>query len=140
MFSSKIICGDCGGFYGPKVWQSNTKYRKTIWQCSDKYKKGKEKCSTPYFSEDEIKAKFVEAFNLLFTGKDEIIENCELIKRRFSDTAAVDAELAEIENEIEVVTELTWKCIEENAHQAQNQEEYQRQSSISAIRNSYGSL
>ena len=69
----------------------------------------------------------MEAFNLLFTGKDEIIENCELIKRRFSDTAAVDAELAEIENEIEVVTELTRKCIEENAHQAQNQEEYQRQ-------------
>jgi len=127
VFSSKIICGDCGGFYGPKVWQSNTKYRKTIWQCSDKYKKGKEKCSAPYFSEDEIKAKFVEAFNLLFTGKDEIIENCELIKRRFSDTAAVDAELTEIENEIEVVTELTRKCIEENAHQAQNQEEYQRQ-------------
>ena len=27
IFSSKIICGDCGSFYGSKVWHSNTKYR-----------------------------------------------------------------------------------------------------------------
>ena len=28
IFSSKIICGECGGFYGPKVWHSTDKYRK----------------------------------------------------------------------------------------------------------------
>jgi DNA invertase Pin-like site-specific DNA recombinase len=36
-FSAKIVCGDCGGWYGPKVWGSNTKYRKLIWQCNNKY-------------------------------------------------------------------------------------------------------
>ena len=41
VFSSKIICGDCGQYFGSKVWQSNTKYRRTIWRCNDKYKKGK---------------------------------------------------------------------------------------------------
>lgn len=30
-FSSKIICGECGGFYGSKVWHSTSKYRRTIW-------------------------------------------------------------------------------------------------------------
>ena len=28
--STKLVCGDCGGFYGSKVWGSNTKYRKMI--------------------------------------------------------------------------------------------------------------
>ena len=30
-FSSKIVCGDCGRFYGSKIWHSNDKYRKIIW-------------------------------------------------------------------------------------------------------------
>ena len=34
IFSGKIFCGDCGKFYGPKVWHSNDKYRKVIWQCT----------------------------------------------------------------------------------------------------------
>lgn len=39
IFSSKIRCGDCGGFYGSKVWHSNDKYRKVIWQCNHKFKR-----------------------------------------------------------------------------------------------------
>ena len=35
-FSSKIVCGECGTFYGPKVWHSNSKYRKVIWRCNNK--------------------------------------------------------------------------------------------------------
>nr|WP_242942239.1 recombinase family protein [Clostridium sp. USBA 49] len=42
-FSGKIICGDCGSFYGRKVWHSNDKYRKVIWQCNSKYN-NEEKC------------------------------------------------------------------------------------------------
>lgn len=30
-FASRIICGDCGSSYGPKVWHSNSKYRRIIW-------------------------------------------------------------------------------------------------------------
>ena len=25
IFASRIVCGDCGGFYGSKVWHSNSK-------------------------------------------------------------------------------------------------------------------
>jgi len=38
-FASRITCGDCGGFYGRKVWHSNTKYAQTIWQCNNKFQK-----------------------------------------------------------------------------------------------------
>jgi hypothetical protein len=42
-FSSRIVCGDCGNYYGLKVWHSTSKYRRTIWQCNHKFK-GTEKC------------------------------------------------------------------------------------------------
>lgn len=126
IFATKIICGDCGGFYGAKVWQSNTKYRRTIWQCNDKFRKGKAKCSTPHFTEDEIKAKFVEAFNRFFESKDEVIANCEMVYRRYADTARIDAEIEQVVGEIEVVTELTRKLVEGNARSEQDQNEYQK--------------
>jgi hypothetical protein len=44
-FASRITCGDCGGFYGRKVWHSNTKYAQTIWQCNNKFLR-KAKCTT----------------------------------------------------------------------------------------------
>ena len=127
IFASKIICADCGGFYGAKVWQSNSKYRRTVWQCNDKFKKGKDRCSTPHLTEDEIKGKFVTAFNQLFDIKDEVIANCESVSKRFTDTEGIDTELERIHGEIEVVTELTRKCIDNNAHVAQDQEVFKKQ-------------
>ncbi|WP_350344214.1 hypothetical protein PRVXT_000597 [Proteinivorax tanatarense] len=32
IFAGKITCGECGAFYGPKVWYSNSKYRRVVWQ------------------------------------------------------------------------------------------------------------
>ena len=54
IFSSKLICGDCGGFYGKKKWHSNTKYERSIYQCNNKFDKNKDVCQTPHL-EDEIK-------------------------------------------------------------------------------------
>ena len=54
LFSGKIRCGQCGEWYGSKVWHSNSKYRRVIWQCNHKYD-GEKKCSTPHLTEDEIK-------------------------------------------------------------------------------------
>lgn len=64
IFSSKIRCGDCGYFYGSKVWHSNDKYRKVIWQCNHKYDDGKN-CSTPHLDEDTIKALYLTALRIL---------------------------------------------------------------------------
>ena len=34
ILSARVICGDCGGFYGSKVWHSTSKYKRIIWQCN----------------------------------------------------------------------------------------------------------
>ena len=33
VFSSKIVCDQCGEFYGPRTFHSNSKYRRIAWQC-----------------------------------------------------------------------------------------------------------
>ncbi len=35
IFSGKIRCGCCGGWYGSKVWHSNDKYRKRFLVVAD---------------------------------------------------------------------------------------------------------
>jgi len=123
ILSSRIICGDCGGFYSPKVWNSNSKYRRTVWQCNAKFK-GDHKCTTPHLDEEQIKIRFLVAFDTLFGSKEALLENCEQVRAMYTDCTAIDAGLAELLRELDVVAELTRKCIEENAVSVQNQDEY----------------
>lgn len=123
IFSSRIICGDCGSFFGSKVWNSTSKYRRVIWQCNNKFK-GEHKCKTPHLDEETIKARFVGAFNAILADKDSALENCRLMQSTLTDCSGLDAEIESLLEEIEVVTELTKRCIAENSQTAQNQEEY----------------
>jgi hypothetical protein len=123
VFASHIVCGDCGGFYGPKVWHSNSKYRRVIWQCNAKFD-GEHRCGTPHLREDDIKERFLAAFNKLLDGKETLLEDCRLMQSTLTDCSDIDAKLDALRQEIEVVTELTRRCVEENSHSAQSQEAY----------------
>lgn len=125
IFSSKIRCGDCGGFYGSKVWHSNDKYRKVIWRCNHKYDDGKN-CSTPHLDEDTIKALYLKSLRILGEERDEIISTFEAVKDEMYDTTELEAEQAALQQEVMAVTELVEQCISENAHVAQNQKDYQK--------------
>ena len=123
VFASRIVCGDCGSYYGSKVWHSNSKYRRTIWQCNGKFK-GEGKCWTPHLCEEDIKARFLVAYNKLIARKTTILEDCRLMQSHLTDCTGIDTEMNGLLREIEVVTELTKRCIQENAQSAQSQEEY----------------
>ena len=123
IFSSRIICGDCGAFFGSKVWNSTNKYRRVIWQCNNKFK-GEHKCETPHLDEETIKMRFVAALNAVIDSKDSILEDCRLMQATLTDCTGIDAEIESLLEEIDVVTELTKRCIAENSQTAQNQEEY----------------
>ena len=66
IFSSRIRCGCCGGWYGSKVWHSTDKYRRVIWQCNSKFK-DQTRCQTPHLTEDEIREAFNRVVNSLTT-------------------------------------------------------------------------
>ena len=69
IFSNRIKCGECGHWYGSKVWHSTSKYRRVVYQCNHKFA-GTKKSVTPHLTEEEIKAVFVKAVNKLLKGKD----------------------------------------------------------------------
>lgn len=122
-FSAKIVCGECGGYYGSKVWGSNTKYRRTIWRCNDKYK-GEHKCETPHVTEEDVKQRFLTAFNSLQSVKDELITDCRLAQTALCNHAEIDNETQELHREMEVVAELSRKAIHENSRVAVDQDEW----------------
>jgi len=132
-FSGKIVCGECGGFYGSKVWHSTSKHRKVVWQCNAKYKNDK-RCSTPHLYEDTLKQAFHDAFNSLLQNKEEILQGYDSIIQALTDTSRIDKERVKLQSEIEVVTELLQKCVEENAHSALDQSEYEERYTILAER------
>lgn len=124
IFSNKIKCADCGGWYGSKVWHSTDRYRKIVYRCNRKY--NNEKCQTPHVTEEEVKKAFVSAYNQLVTEKREIITNTELIRKTLCATDALREEKNRLEEEITVLVEMTQSIINENARVAQNQDEYQK--------------
>lgn len=122
IFSSRIKCGDCGSWYGSKVWHSNDKYRHVVWQCNHKFEG--DKCTTPTLEEDDVKRMFVSAANSVITEKSEIISAFEVIKESLFSTAALEAERTELETDINVTAELMQSAITENARVALDQDEY----------------
>ena len=123
-FSGKIICGECGGFYGSKVWHSTSKYRRTVWQCNNKFK-NETHCKTPHLSEEVLQRIFVEAFNRVIEDKERIIGDFDAIIEVLTDISSLDKESTKLRDECAVVMELIRKCVEENAHSAMDQSEYQ---------------
>ena len=85
LFSGKVRCGDCGNFYGPKVWHSNDKYRKAVWQCGHKFD-GECKCTTPHLTEAEITEAVLDAVSALI-GKRSAVE-LEVIRGVVSDSGS----------------------------------------------------
>lgn len=125
IFASRLVCGDCGSFFGSKVWHSNSKYRRIIWQCNGKFKNGR-KCTTSHLTEDEIKARFLTAYNALILDKTQLIEDCRAMQAALTDCSAIDAEMDKLRQKMDVIKELTRQCVDDNSRHAQDQDEYNR--------------
>ena len=122
-FSGRVFCGDCGEQFGPKVWHSNSQYRRVIWQCNHKFK-GEVKCTTPHLTEDALKEYTRQALSFLIENREALIEDGRLVKQALSDHTEIDAELRAIAEEMEVVAGLIEKSIATNAITALDQDEY----------------
>lgn len=125
IFSSKLICGDCGGFYGKKTWHSADAYRREVWHCNNKFK-GESKCKTPTLDTETIQQMFLRAYNQLMGSREQVIKACEAMRSVVADFTELDVEIDALNEEIQVVAELVNQCIKENAIAQQSQEEYNK--------------
>ena len=125
IFSCRLVCGDCGEYFGPKVWNSTDKYRRVVWQCNAKFK-GEHRCATPHLTEEAIKEKFIAAYNQLIPDRERLIEDCRVMQAALCDCTEVDAAIEEALQETEVLAEMVQRGVEENSKVAQDQDDYNK--------------
>ncbi len=59
-----------------------------------------EKCKTLVLSEDDIKALFLKAYNLLMADRDTVAADCQLLIDELFDTSSLDVKIAATQEEI----------------------------------------
>ena len=123
IFSSRIVCSECGCFYGKKVWHSNDKYRKLVWRCNGMFK-GQKRCSTPVLDEERIKRMFMEAYYQLENSREKVIADVKEMLLTIVDFTAIDEQIDAREEELEEISTLVRAEIQNNARQANMQDSF----------------
>ncbi len=125
IFSTKLVCSCCGGFFGSKVWHSTSKYRRVIWQCNHKFQNG-EKCKTPHLYEDEIKKRFIEVCNRIASDKEEFLISCQQIVEMLSNTTTLDRKIEAQYIYLNGLAVSMQEFIKENAMKPQDKDFYKK--------------
>lgn len=125
IFSAKLICEACGGFYGRKVWHSNSKYKKSVWCCNRKYDNATP-CSTPTLTETEIKDAFLAAVGTIWQDKDSLLSRLQQRIEKLSNTSKLERELEAAQNRYSEILNKQRLYMEENTRIIQDQAEYNR--------------
>ena len=111
--------GECGSQFGKKVWHSTDKYRCVIYRCNKKYSGNK--CGTGHVTEEEIKERFVEAYNLL--DRKGVIANVDSIRSLLLVSDKQKAEQKKLQDEYDKCEKKLYKLIDDNSAHVQNQDE-----------------
>ena len=123
IFSTKIICSCCGGYFGSKVWHSTSKYRRVIWQCNHKFQNG-EKYDTPHLYEDTLREKFVIACGKICENKEDFLTSCRQIRDMLSGCTALDEKINAQYQYLNELTAAMQAFIKENALHPQSEDFY----------------
>lgn len=89
-FSSKIICGECGGVYGRKAHAGREK--ETYWQCNTRCYNGPKGCRGENIREGVIHKVFVEAWNTVVDKQDSIEKRWDEMEKTGSELEALRAQ------------------------------------------------
>lgn len=127
-FSGKVICGECGGVYGRKVWHSNDKYRRMIWRCNDKYVGSRGiRCHSPHFTEEELQTKFIKALSKMKGMRDNLIEDMQILKETATNTQGMVKERDQLGQQMEQMLDLIEQGVVDNSMRTSDQQAYEGQ-------------
>lgn len=125
-FTNKIICGECGEYYGHKVWHSNEPCRSTGWICNHKYE-GESVCRSPRIKDLEIERAFVIVANRLLKKRPDYFADYEqIILPMIGDDKNLNQRLEAAIKEREKLIKEIEALIADNSRRAQPQEDYQK--------------
>ena len=124
VFASRIVCADCGGFFGSKVWHSNDPYRMVIWRCNRKYERGSHRCTTPHVREDAIKAGFVQVMARLLANRQAVLEDCKRVLDEVLSTDEQSRQIAKLQDQAVGLAQRIRSLVNENARTQMTEEEF----------------
>lgn len=122
-FTKKVICGDCGAYYGHRVWHSNESCRKNIWLCNDKYEH-ETICRSPKVTDRELEKAFIQATNRLIAKTNYCAEFEREILPLIGDTSKLEQRLTELRGAFSDLVAQIEHLIQDNAKTMQDQEVY----------------
>jgi len=125
-FASRIVCGDCGHFYGSKVWHSNDPYRKVIWRCNHKYN-GQQKCTSPHVTQETLECAFEEVMRRMIAQREHVIAACRLAVKEVLDADDLNRERETLEEKLLLLNERIRRLVNDNARMELDSGEYQRE-------------
>ena len=99
LFAGKLVCGNCGTYYGSKVWHSTDKYRQKMWQCNNRFKKGST-CRMPALSDTEVKAMFVAACKQYAADHPQIAADRKAMLQLLGDGKEIGKQIKELEGSL----------------------------------------
>lgn len=144
-FSGRLVCGECGAYFGSKVWHSTDAYRSVIYRCNRKYEKKGAPCPSPHVREEELRTAFEKALGMLLERRSEIFSAYETIIANLTDTAQLDRELERAQARLDEAHQEMERMARRNAEIAQDQAEYNRafdalSAKCSALKEKIGAL
>ena len=104
IFSSKIICGDCGSHFRRQKIYIGKPYEKIIWTCH-KHVEDKEYCHMKAIREDVLQQAFVDMWNKLYTNQGTVLEPLLKALTELAASKPDTEEIEQLDNEIHSLSE-----------------------------------
>lgn len=104
IFSSRIICEDCGNHFRRQKIYIGKPYEKIIWTCH-KHVEDKEFCHMKAIREDVLQQAFVSMWNKLYTNQGTILEPLLKALTDLAESKPDTEEIEQLDNEIHSLSE-----------------------------------
>ena len=104
LFSSKIICEECGQKFRRQIVHKDKNYEKVIWTCR-RHMENKELCSTKAIREDVVQQAFLRMWNKLYTNRGALLEPLWKELTSLADSRQDSEEMIQLDNEIKNLKE-----------------------------------
>ena len=122
-FTGKIVCGDCGAYFGHKVSHGKEVYRKDVWYCNQRYENG-ELCKTPIIAEAELRQAYLSALGQILGQKAACLAACGAKLAGLDKQAGLKERRHKAEERLREQVKEIQALVHDNAKRAQNQEQY----------------
>lgn len=124
-FCTKLVCGDCGSFYGHKIYHAKEKHSKDVWYCNRRYH-GSNNCSTPILAEDDLVKYYLQALSKILENKEKCISACRAKMNKADALEKIRQKRIKAETDLARDMEKIQALVKENAYISQDQQVYRK--------------